>query len=220
LRSTSNPNRLIVEGFDDLQSVAALMGAHTTWPDDKYNVPVWIEISNGAEEILRDGFLSTYLKDPEIKTLGVVFDADTKPSERYARVSKLCDRFFKFPKQLSTNGIILENADQKRFGIWIMPDNKSEGDMETFLKYVVPDGDKPVWEYAVNCVTKAKEMGCAFRDPHTTKANLYTWLAWLDPPGQSPGKALTKKALDPHSPTAAPFVEWFMKLYKLSAIIQ
>jgi hypothetical protein len=212
------PNRLIVEGFDDLQSVAALMGEHTPWPEDKRKAPVWIEISNGAPDILRDGFLSVYLKNPEINTLGVMFDADSKPPERYARVAALCKQFFAFPKDLPKGGIILENAAHKRFGLWIMPDNSSEGDLETFLKYLVPATAQPIWEYAVTCVTEARRSGCPCRDSHVTKAHLYTWLAWQDPPAQSAGRALTKYILDPKHSYASDFVKWFMKLYQLPAL--
>jgi len=211
----SNPNQLIVEGYDDLQSVAALMGAYTPWNQDKHKSPVWIEISNGAQEILRDGFLSVYLKDPEIQTLGIMFDADTKPFERYARVSALCGKFFEFPDELPRKGVVLENSDQKRLGIWIMPDNSSEGDMETFLRYLIPQAAEEIWKHAVSCVTEAKQMGCPCHDTHLPKANLYTWLAWQNPPGQSPGRALTKQALDPQCETAGVFAKWFMDLYRL-----
>ena len=194
------------------------MGEHTPWPENKHKAPVWIEISNGAEDILRDGFLSVYLKDPEIKTLGVMFDADVKPTERYARVTTLCRQFFAFPKDLPVAGTIVENADHKRFGVWVMPDNSSVGDLEMFLKYLVPVAAKPIWEYAVTCVTEAKKSGCPCRDAHITKAQLYTWLAWQDPPAQTPGRALTKYILDPKHEYAANFVKWFMELYQLPAL--
>lgn len=191
------------------------MGEHTAWPEDKQKAPVWIEISNGAQEILRDGFLSVYVKDPEVKTLGVVFDADAKPTERYTRVATLCKPFFTFPKELPKNGLILENGNKKRFGLWIMPDNSSGGDLETFLKYLVPPAVKPTWEYAVSCVAQARTNGCPCREPHITKAHLYTWLAWQDPPGQLPGMALTRRILDARQPRASAFVRWFMQLYRL-----
>jgi hypothetical protein len=212
------PSRLIVEGYDDLQSVASLMGEHTPWPEDKRKAPVWIEISNGAADILKDGFLSVYLKDPELRTLGVMFDADARPAERYARVATLCKQFFEFPAELPKGGAILENGEHERFGLWIMPDNSSEGDLETFLKYLVPPAAQPIWEYAVSCVKQARETGCPCKDCHVTKANLYTWLAWQDPPAQTPGRALTKRVLDPRLPYAAAFVTWFMDLYGLSPL--
>lgn len=216
MAARSNPRRLIVEGYEDLQSVAALMGAHIAWPQDKKQAPVWIEIANGADEILRDGYLSVELKNRETRTLGIIFDADTKPSARYERVRLLCGQFFEgLPAELPQHGLISESADGKRLGVWVMPDNRSQGDLETFLKHLVPDSSAPIWKHALESVQKAKGMGCPCRDGHVTKANLYTWLAWQDPPGQSPGRALTKKILDPQSGRAAGFVRWFRNLYQL-----
>jgi hypothetical protein len=219
LAFTSNPNRLIVEGHEDRQSVAALMGEYTPWPQDKYKAPVWIDMCNGSKEILKDGFLSVQIKNPETRTLGVVLDADTKPaSSQYSRVASLCADFFDFPEAHSASGTIV-GKHSKRFGLWIMPDNSGDGDMETFLKYLVPAAAKPSWDYAVGCVTRARQDGSPCRDVHVAKANLYTWLAWQDPPSQSPGRALTQKILDPALPYAESFVKWFMELYQLPGIL-
>ena len=211
----SNPNRLIVEGYADLFSVVALMSAHIDWPLDKGNAPVWIEIGGSVEEILEDGYLKVHLMSRETKTLGVVLDADANPSGRYASFSHRCEQFFRLPKDLPKDGLVADGTDGKRLGLWVMPDNASKGCLETFLKYLVPDALEPTWKYATECVTKARELGCKCKEPHVAKANLYTWLAWHDPPGQSPGASLTKKVLDPHSPNAAAFVKWFRGLYKL-----
>lgn len=126
------------------------MGAHVAWDDDKDKAPVWIEIGNSADEILKDGYLSAELKSRLIKTLGILFDADTKPAGRYQRVFNLCGPFFPgFPNALPKDGLVIENAaDQKRFGVWIMPDNAAEGDLEMFLRYLVlmlqnPHGNWP-----------------------------------------------------------------------------
>jgi hypothetical protein len=216
--SLSNPNHLLVEGHEDLQSVAALMGEYTPWPQEKYKAPVWIEWCNGHTEILKDGFLSVHIKSAQIKTLGVVLDADSKSAKgRYSRVVSLCKDFFDFPATTPGEGVIVEKSS-KRFGLWIMPDNDSSGDIETFLKYLVPAASKQAWDYAVDCVAKARRDGCPCQETHVAKANLYTWLAWQDPPSQSPGRALTQKILDPKLPYAAPFVKWFMELYKLPPV--
>ncbi len=191
LSNSNNPNQLVVEGFGDLYSVVGLMRAHVTWPQDRASAPVHIHMGNGAEEILRDGFLTTFLKSSVIKSFGVMLDADIKPRGRYNRIRDLASPFFRtMPSDLPKDGLVVENeVEKKRFGVWIMPDNASEGGLET--------------------------IGCGCRDHHVQKANLFTWLAWQDPPGQSPGESLTRKVLDPHSPSANTFVSWFRKLYAL-----
>ena len=98
-----------------------------------------------------------------------------------------------------------------------MPDNQSVGYLETFLRYLVPDSQLPLWQHAEHAVTEAISLGAGCKDGHAPKANLYTWLAWQDPPGRSPGIALTQKVLDSNSGLAQPFVSWFKDLYQLPA---
>jgi len=100
-------------------------------------------------------------------------------------------------------------------GLWIMPDNASEGTLETFLRFMIPDGSAPLWAHAEASVASARVLGAACRESHTAKAHLYTWLAWQDPPGQSGGKALTQRILNPRSPISEAFVQWFLNLYQL-----
>ena len=145
-----------------------------------------------------------------------MFDANGNPKGRYERLRRSCLGLFPdMPEELPKTGLVLENGDQKRFGVWIMPDNIATGELETFLRYLVPDLSEPIWKYAAECVTTARDLGAECRETHIPKARLYTWLAWQDPPGYSPGIALTKKILDPHSPHASIFVAWFRDLYQL-----
>ena len=207
--------RLIVEGSDGRHSVIGLMRHHVPWPKDRDQAPFWIELGNSVDEILADNFISTHLKARGVEILGVMLDADTTPPGRYQRVYQLCSQLFpSMPKSLEPTGLIAENQG-KRFGLWVMPDNSSDGSLETFLRHLVPDKSEPIWQLAINSAAQAKAARAAYRESHTDKANLYTWLAWQDPPGQSPGLALTKKFLDPASPSAAHFVAWFRNLYRL-----
>jgi hypothetical protein len=212
----SKSKHLIVEGSDDLHSVVGLMRAHVTWPQPVAEAPVWIDIGKSAEEILEAGYLTAKIKTRDLQILGVMLDADVKPRGRYERIRGLCSELFpNLPEELPSSGLIADNDSDKRFGLWIMPDNGSEGSLETFLRHLVPDESEPLWKHAVQSVKVAKATGSRCRDCHDAKANLYTWLAWQDPPGQSPGLALTKKILDPQSDSAGAFVKWFRQLYRL-----
>lgn len=192
------------------------MASRIDWPDGKDKAPVFLRMENGAEEILKDGLLSTYIKSAVVKTLGVMLDADTAPVSRYESIRNRCSSFFPaMPNSLPPGGLIVANDDGKRLGVWIMPDNSSAGSLETFLRYLVPNLSEPIWKSAVDAVTRAKELGCPCRDAHLAKAHLYTWLAWQDPPNQNPGHALTQKVLDPHNGYANAFVTWFRQLYEI-----
>jgi hypothetical protein len=212
----SNPKQLVVEGYEDLYSVHGLMRAHINWPDGKENAPVWIETGGGAEEILEPGYIPLKLKEPFTETLGVILDADTSPRSRYGQIRRQCLGIFpNMPGEIPPSGLIVENTDHKRLGIWIMPDNASEGCLEVFLRYLVPNESEPIWQHAAGSVAKAREMGARCRECHLPKAFLYTWLAWQDEPGQHPGTALTRRILDPHAVGATAFVRWFRELYVL-----
>lgn len=207
---------MIVEGADDRHSVVGLLKAHVDWPKPEHAWPVHIHMGNGAEEILSDGVLLTYLKGSTVKNFGIMLDADTKPRGRYAAVRKICLELFpNLPADLPAEGVVVANVDGQRLGVWIMPDNAADGSLETFLKYLVPADGKKLWEHAEKSVGDATTLGASFTPAHREKAVLYTWLAWQEPPGQAPGICLTKKILDPHSATAASFVAWFINLYEL-----
>jgi hypothetical protein len=210
-----NPNQLIVEGNDDKFAVIELMRAHIGWPEGKEDPPVWLVAGGGVEKILERDYLAVKLKTSGLKALGVALDADTNPQGRYESVRSLCAGMFPgLPNEMPAGGLVTE-AGQVRFGLWIMPDNASEGSLETFLRLMIPEAAAPLWTHATESVARARTMGAACRDCHVEKANLYTWLAWQDPPGQSGGTALTRKILDPHSESSGPFVKWFRDLYRI-----
>jgi hypothetical protein len=213
-RPQDNPKQLLVEGYEDLYSVSGLLRAHIDWPEAPDKYPVWIEMCKNDEEILKVGFIPAKLKERSTQILGILLDADTKPKSRYERIRGQCLTMFpSMPKNLPTEGLVVENDEHKRLGAWIMPDNVSEGSLEMFLRHLVPGDSEAVWTHAVASTAAAKSIGACYRDCHLSKANLYAWLAWQDEPGQRAGQALTKRILDPNAKSAEPFVAWFRKLY-------
>ncbi len=213
----NHPKRLLVEGQDDKHSVIHLMRARIPeWPQGEEKAQVWVDIGYGAEQILKAGFLTARLKESRLEALGVVLDADEHAPGRYQRVRELCHRLHPdLPEQLRPEGVVVENSDRQRFGVWIMPDNVSPGTLEVFLHYLVPQERQPLWNLACSAVQTARSQGAPVRECHEPKANLYTWLAWQDEPGYSPGIALTRRILDPGAAYADAFVAWFRELYRI-----
>ncbi len=192
------------------------MRAHIAWSAKPNEYPVYISAGGGAEEILTAELIPLKLKERFTEILGIMLDADEKPKKRYARIRSQCSADFPgIPDELPNGGLILENEKKKRLGVWIMPDNVTEGTLEVFLRYMVPRESEAIWGHAVSSAESAKQLGAPYHLSHCHKANLYTWLAWQDEPAQRAGEALTKKILDPHAPSAAAFVKWFRSLYQL-----
>jgi hypothetical protein len=123
--------------------------------------------------------------------------------------------FSNIPRNIPVGGLITKNDDDKYFGIWIMPDNQGHGMLETFLRYLVPDHQSALWSHAERSTADALDHGGTYRRSHSDKAQIHTWLAWVDPPGERFGTALLKKILDASAPSAALFVRWFKELYQL-----
>ncbi len=195
-----------------------LARARLKWPESLDNSPVYIDIGGGAENIVDASYLAALLKTRGLRITGIMLDADDKLAGRYGQIRSACLAFFpNLPEKMPAAGLIVDNDEQKRFGLWMMPDNASAGDLEIFLKCLVPESSEPVWRYATECATSAKAAGAPYHESHVSKANLYTWLAWQNPPGQSRGVAITKKTLDPQSESANSFVNWFRELYELPA---
>jgi hypothetical protein len=131
-----------------------------------------------VSEILNPAFLKTTIKEPGIITVGIMLDADDKPDGRYQSIRNTCSGFFAdLPITLPPEGVVVKNPGGMRMGVWIMPDNTAEGCLETFLRYLVPDAEEPIWKLAVQSVKSAKDLGAQYPEKDTPKANLYTWLA-------------------------------------------
>jgi hypothetical protein len=207
---------LLVEGHDDLISVVELMSAHIDWPEDKSDAPVQIKNCGGLNNLLDRDLISTSLKTPGLETIGILLDADDSGEARWASVkSYLSETIHDLPAALPPAGLIFQGANGLRVGVWIMPDNVRPGSLETFLSFLVPDAAQALWNLAKTSVSAAENLAMPCRDSHIGKAQLYTFLAWQDPPGQLSGRALTRKVLEPKSPSSGPFVEWFRGLYNL-----
>jgi hypothetical protein len=95
-----------------------------------------------------------------------------------------------------------------------MPNNQDCGMLENFCHDLVPSAD-PLWGYAQECCVEAKRRGAPHIDNHGHKAQIHTWLAWQNPPGERMGSAVRKNILKPTQGYAPPFAAWFRNLYKV-----
>ena len=210
------PKQLLVEGTDDLYAVVGLMEHHVVWHRLTDRAPVFIEPAGSVDELLDATYLSTKFKESGLDILGIMIDADDRPASRWKSFRSLCHHVApNLPAELPADGVIVDCPTGLRLGFWLMPDCRSDGMLETFLRHLVPISKEPLWELAQKSLQDATTLGAPFREAHTHKASIHTWLAWQDPPGERLGIALTKKILDPHASTAAPFVRWFKELYRL-----
>ena len=217
-----NPRKLFVEGATELRTIPELMEANGfPWEQagdtGVREFLVAIEDMGGEDNLLDRKKLMIRLKDPTTKHFGIILDADHDAGKKWDKLRPTCAGFFKdLPNDFPATGLIATNDRDQRLGVWIMPDNKSHGILETFLTFLVPDHEtNPLRKFASEACGTATERGANFKPAHRDKAEIHTWLAWQDEPGQQLHAAVQQRILDPTSEYAAPFVRWFRELYEL-----
>ena len=211
-----HPRKLIVEGVTDKIVVPYLMEANgVTWPEPPDH-PVEIESWGSIDEILKPEAINNEVKEPGREALGVVVDANGDAAARWDELKTRCDsEFAGLPDRIPAEGLHLVHSLGPRFGVWIMPDNRFEGMLEDLLVRLVPDYSGDLYDLARNCVATARSKDAPFKDAHERKAEIYTWLAWQDPPGLRLHEAVKHRVLDPTRPESRRFVDWFRRLFDL-----
>jgi hypothetical protein len=215
-RSMHN-KRLLVEGKAETRLIPYLIESNgIKWGDNKAEAIVRIDEFGGVEELLKPGVIEVVLKSSGLTHLGILVDADEVFANRWDSIRTRCKQAFpNLPELFPDTGLICVNDSGLRLGVWIMPDNKTAGMLETFLGFLVPDTQDQLFQAAQGAVRNAKTLGAPYIDAHLSKANIYTWLAWQNPPGRQLHQAVNENILSPQSSRAQPFVSWFRDLYQL-----
>ncbi len=186
------------------------------WGEKNEAPVVHIEPFGGIEALLEPGEIEMQLKASGLQALGILVDADTDAARRWQQVlPRLGTRFGDLPARIPDEGLVVKDADGLRLGVWLMPDNRSPGMMETFLAHLRPQENAPLLAFVEEALAAAKGHGAPCKDVHADKAKIHTWLAWQDPPGLQLHTAVLTRVLEPQSPQAKPFVDWFRALFAL-----
>ena len=202
---------LLVEGNDDVHVISALC--------QQCAVKETFEIKDckGIDNILRG--LPVRLKGSgEVKTIGVVIDADTDAHTRWLTIRETLDKSGKYeaiPDDCPSKGLVLPplSTSDIKFGLWIMPDNKTVGMLENFILHLIPKDDMllPVVDAVV---AEIEEQGInKYPAAYHEKARIHTWLAWQENPGTPMGQAVTKRYLTTSPQLCSDFVGWINRLF-------
>lgn len=99
-----------------------------------------------------------------------------------------------------------------RVGIWIIPDNRTPGILEDFLRFLVPPESR-LYAHVQASVDSITEGGQRFKVLDKPKTLIHTWLAWQEKPGKLLGTAITARSLDPNCPPVDNLIAWPQRLY-------
>lgn len=201
-------NILLVEGKNDEHVVRNLLDCHVLPQIDTINN------HGGISNLLKD--LPVHLKGSDINALGIIVDADT---DMLARWSSLRDSLIKagyatVPDLPSPEGTILlpppNTLLPKKVGIWMMPDNQSNGILEDFLRLLIPTSNT-LLHHAEKSIDSIPEGHRLFAEKDKSKALIHTWLAWQENPGLPFGTAIKAQYLK--AKVATNLINWLKKLF-------
>jgi hypothetical protein len=225
----SKENRILfVEGNDDQHTIWAICEQleiketfRVVIPDGAGKIPTkntrQTELG-GIENVLKAARLNLIAGSSAVERIGIVIDADEDLTARWQSVLSILEKagYENLPNSPDESGTIIKQDFLPTFGVWIMPDNQTErGYLETFLTFLVPENNKS-WQHAKHSVAVLEDkpfIKTKSKIDHTTKAEIYTFLAWQEEPGKPFGQAITAKYLQADNPNCGKFVEWLKRLF-------
>ena len=120
---------------------------------------------------------------------------------------------FDVPENLPAAGLVLTNAENKKAGVWIMPDNNLNGMLEDFVSFLVPPQDQ-LLQIAHDTLGNIEQQQLhKYAAVHKSKAVIHSWLSWQEIPGTPMGLAITKKYLTTDGETCTRLIQWLNDLF-------
>jgi hypothetical protein len=198
--------KLLVEGNDDQHVIMALC--------EKYNVFENFDVIDCTGINTVEEQIPVFFKKSEIETIGIIIDADENLQMRWERLKNILSaNGCNMPQILPETGLILADNSPKT-GVWIMPDNNSNGMLEDFISFLIPHEDEllPVVHSTLNNI-ESRQLN-KYSAIHKSKAVIHTWLAWQENPGTPMGLSITKRYLSANDATCRVFIQWLEALFK------
>lgn len=205
-----NNRILLVEGKDDEHVIKHLCRNHGLPQLDA------IEKHDSVEQLL-ESFPVRLKASEEGAIVGMVLDADTDLAARWQSIR---DRLLKLnytelPDEPIPEGTILDPPADTLFpgvGIWLMPDNRTGGILEDFLRFLAPANSR-LFQYVEESVEGIPEGEQRFSQTAKPKALIHTWLAWQREPGKPLGQAITARYLDANVEQVNLLISWLKRLF-------
>ena len=213
---------LLVEGRNDEQVVLHICNRHSSFSVDgelgseqvKSNSPPNLSFSvmdmGGDSELLKD--LRNQLSPPSPQVVGIIVDADDDISKPWDDIKeRIADAGINLPDEPVRDGTIINTPGLPRVGVWIMPDNANNGELEDFVQQMLPVDD-PVWPLSQGYIDGIPDEHRKFAERKKTKAQFHAWLATRSLPGLM-GKTIGDGDLDIDGALCRRFVAWIEDLF-------
>jgi hypothetical protein len=176
----------------------------------------WIIEKEGKDKLIDSIVLEA--RTPGRTVLGIVLDANNNPDARWQALTDRLNRLRQedhfdlpeLPDKPEPSGTIIEG--RLRIGIWLMPDNRSTGELEDFVGSMIPSGD-PVWPLAEAYIEGIPPAERKFAPGKIQRAKVHAWLATREEPRRM-GLAIKARDLVTDGANSAAFVDWLRTLFQ------
>lgn len=214
---------LLVEGQDDKHVIWQICrgdAAAFSVTRDGYDMSVTLRRAANTVGIVEKGNFHTVVEAIEAEimmagrqALGIVVDADGQPAQRWGQLKDAFPAAIPLPDTPDPAGVVIpEQPGQPRVGVWMMPDNQSPGELEDFVRRMIPAA-APVWTEAQHYIDDIQpEESRKFAADKTDKAKLYAWLSTLKEPSRM-GAAIGEGDLKTDGGLCQSFVRWLQRLF-------
>ena len=198
--------KLLVEGNDDQHVIWALC--------EKFGLSKTFDVIDcrGVDNLYKQ--IPVRFKQSDVNTVGIIIDADTELQSRWDSLKGiLIAQGFEIPDMLPEQGLVTTNTENKKVGVWIMPDNNTNGMLEDFIAFLVPKDDEllPIVNSTLQSIEEQKLNKYSLS--HKSKATIHSWLSWQKDPGTPMGLGITKKYLTTDEVTCKKLIDWMKTLF-------
>ncbi len=213
---------LLVEGQNDLHVVLHLCNSHTSFSVEggledarvvlNQTPPLYFAVDNkkGISELLKSIRLEARASGRQ--ALGILADADADLLGRWSEIGKEFQGVgITLPDHPSSDGAIVNTSGRPRVGVWLMPNNQSGGELEDFVKEMIPAGDS-VWPLSQSYIDGIPGAARKFAQAKAAKAQVHAWLSARKNPRQM-GAAIGDGDLETNGPLCQTFVDWLQRLF-------
>ncbi|GKX45199.1 hypothetical protein SOASR015_42330 [Pectobacterium carotovorum subsp. carotovorum] len=223
-------NILLVEGSNDKAFFEKICKKHNLNYLVKVSTPTDLVKSSSGGFNSKQGVLNSLKtllplledEDSAINKVAIILDADITNdnnggfSETISQIENKASEHNYKKHSRSKSGIELQHSDNQMnsLGVWVMPDNKSDGTIEDWIKLNIIDSEKELFSHACKIV---KELPlCKFSNQSIPKAEIATWLAWQNQPGRTIAYTLkdSNELLNIENSNYTKLIEWLTTFFK------
>lgn len=119
-----------------------------------------------------------------VRSIGIILDANGEPGGIQSSLDKAKNALNSINFPVPTNAGVPATFNDKKSIIWIMPNNNDNGELENLCLNSLNKKDiMPCIQQMHTCVNKIRP-----KQNISSKSLVYTYLAWLEPPGKRLGE--------------------------------